>query len=320
MPAVAILDDYQRVALSSADWSAVRERCDITVFDTPLPDPVGALAPFDVVVAMRERTPFGAGVLAGLPRLRLLVTTGAANAAIDLDAAREHGVTVCGTGASAAAAPEHTWALLMALARQVPVEDANVRTGGWQTTVGRELAGATLGLLGLGRIGQRMARYAHAFDMDVLAWSANLTADRAREHGARLVSKGELFAGSDIVSVHLKLSERTRGIVGADQLRALGPRGLLVNTSRGPIVDEDALLSALHDGTVGGAALDVFGTEPLPSGSPWRSAPNTVLTGHVGYVTAEQYATFYEDAVDDVLAWLDGSPVRELSPSTSSSG
>ncbi len=320
MPAVAILDDYQRVALSSADWSAVRERCDITVFDTPLPDPVGALAPFDVVVAMRERTPFGAGVLAGLPRLRLLVTTGAANAAIDLDAAREHGVTVCGTGASAAAAPEHTWALLMALARQVPVEDANVRTGGWQTTVGRELAGATLGLLGLGRIGQRMARYAHAFDMDVLAWSANLTADRAREHGARLVSKGELFAGSDIVSVHLKLSERTRGIVGADQLRALGPRGLLVNTSRGPIVDEDALLSALHDGTVGGAALDVFGTEPLPSGSPWRSAPNTVLTGHVGYVTAEQYATFYGDAVDDVLAWLDGSPVRELSPSTSSSG
>lgn len=320
MPAVAILDDYQRVALSSADWSAVRERCDITVFDTPLPDPVGALAPFDVVVAMRERTPFGAGVLAGLPRLRLLVTTGAANAAIDLDAAREHGVIVCGTGASAAAAPEHTWALLMALARQVPVEDANVRTGGWQTTVGRELAGATLGLLGLGRIGQRMARYAHAFDMDVLAWSANLTADRAREHGARLVSKGELFAGSDIVSVHLKLSERTRGIVGADQLRALGPRGLLVNTSRGPIVDEDALLSALHDGTVGGAALDVFGTEPLPSGSPWRSAPNTVLTGHVGYVTAEQYGVFYGDAVADVLAWLDGSPVRELSPSTSSSG
>jgi phosphoglycerate dehydrogenase-like enzyme len=313
MTSVAVLDDYQRVALTSADWSGLP--AEVTVFDTHLDGAgavVAALAGFDVVVAMRERTPFPAEVLRRLPALRLLVTTGAANASIDVGAARSLGITVCGTGASAASAPELTWALLMALVRHVPTEDANVRAGRWQTTVGRDLDGATLGLLGLGRIGQRMARYGAAFGMTVLAWSQNLTAATAGEHGATLVTREALFERSDVVSVHVKLSDRTRGLVGADELRRLGPDGLLVNTSRGPIVDEAALLAALRDGTIAGAALDVFGTEPLPADSPWRTAPNTVLTPHVGYVTREQYGVFYRDAVEDVRAWLAGAPVREL--------
>jgi phosphoglycerate dehydrogenase-like enzyme len=313
MTSVAVLDDYQRVALTSADWSGLP--AEVTVFDTHLDgaDAVtAALAGFDVVVAMRERTPFPAEVLRRLPALRLLVTTGAANASIDVGAARSLGITVCGTSASAASAPELTWALLMALVRHVPTEDANVRAGRWQTTVGRDLDGATLGLLGLGRIGQRMARYGAAFGMTVLAWSQNLTAATAGEHGATLVTREALFERSDVVSVHVKLSDRTRGLVGADELRRLGPDGLLVNTSRGPIVDEAALLAALRDGTIAGAALDVFGTEPLPADSPWRTAPNTVLTPHVGYVTREQYGVFYRDAVEDVRAWLAGAPVREL--------
>jgi len=315
MTSVAVLDDYQNVALTSADWSPVTERAEVVVFTDHLDTAdavVDALARFDVLVAMRERTAFPAEVLRRLPALRLLVTTGMGNAAIDLDAARALGVTVCGTGASPAAAPEHTWALLLALVRHVPTEDANVRAGRWQTTVGRELDGKTIGLLGLGRIGQRMARYATAFGMEVLAWSQNLTAERAAAHGAQLVSKAELFGRSDVVSIHVKLSDRTRGLVGSEELRLLGPDGLLVNTSRGPIVDEPALLAALHDGTVGGAALDVFGVEPLPADDPWRTAPNTVLTGHLGYVTAEQYAVFYGDAVADIAAWLDGAPIRTL--------
>ena len=315
MTTVAVLDDYQGVALASADWSPLAGRADVVVFTEHLADPdalVAALGPFDVVVAMRERTAFGADVLRRLPDLRLLVTTGASNAAIDVAAARAQGVTVCGTGASAAAAPELTWALLMALVRQVPVEDGNVRAGRWQTTVGCELAGRTLGLLGLGRIGARMARYAAAFDMDLIAWSQNLTDEAAHAHGVTRVEKDELFRRADVVSVHVRLSDRTRGLVGADELRLLGPDGLLVNTSRGPIVDEAALLAALHDGTIGGAALDVYSLEPLAADDPWRSAPNTVLTPHIGYVTAEQYRVWFADVVEDVVAWLDGAPIREV--------
>jgi phosphoglycerate dehydrogenase-like enzyme len=221
-------------------------------------------------------------------------------------------VTVCGTGMSGAGAPELAWGLVMALTRSIPQEDAGVRAGGWQSTVGRELAGSTLGLLGLGRIGQRMARYAKAFEMEILAWSGNLTEERARECGARLVSKAELFAQSDIVSVHVQLSGRTAGLIGAAELALLGPDGYLVNTSRGPIVDEQALISALRGGVIAGAALDVFDTEPLPAGHPLRALPDTVLTPHIGYVTRRTYEVFYTGIVEDVVAWLDGSPVRVI--------
>ena len=312
---VAILDDYQDVALSSADWSPVTGRADVTVFTDHVADEaalVQRLAPFDVIVAMRERTAFPATVLDRLPRLRLLVTTGMANASIDLRAAARLGVTVCGTGGSRAATPELVWGLILALARHIPQEDAAVRSGGWQRTVGRELAGSTLGLLGLGRIGQRIARYARAFEMNCIAWSQNLTAERAEAAGARLVTKDQLFAEAGIVSVHLKLSERTVGLVGAAELALLGPDGLLVNTSRGPIVDEAALVEALRQGHISGAALDVFDTEPLPPGHPLRTMPNTVLTPHLGYVSREAYAVFYAEAVEDIASWLDGSPARLL--------
>ena len=315
---VVVLDDFQDVALSVADWSPLAGRAHVTRYTDHLADAdalVGRLVGADVVVAMRERTPFPAAVLARLPRLRLLVTTGMANAAIDLPAAAAQGAVVCGTAGGSAAAAELTWALLMALARHVADDDRAVRAGRWQEHLGVELAGSTLGLLGLGRIGAVVARYARAFDMELLAWSQNLTAERAAEHGARLVDKEELFAGSDVVSVHLKLSERTRGLVGAEELRLLGPTGRLVNTSRGPIVDESALLAALSAGTIAGAALDVFHTEPLPADHPLRSAPRTVLTPHVGYVSQQSYAAMYGQAVEDVVAWLDGAPVRVLTPS-----
>ena len=312
---VAILDDYQGVALSSADWGVLQGRTETAVFQDHLDDEddvATRLADFDVVVAMRERTPFPASLLSRLPRLRLLVTTGAKNASIDVAAARERGITVSGTGASAAATTELIWALLMALVRHIPAEDATVRAGGWQTRVGRELAGSTLGLLGLGRLGQAVARYAHVFDMKVLAWSQNLTAEIAAAHGAELVDKRALFERSDIVSVHLKLSDRSRGLVGAQELAWLGAEGYLVNTSRGPIVDEAALLAALKSGAIAGAGLDVFDVEPLPADHPLRSAPNTVLTPHIGFVSRESYQRFYADVVADIAGWLDGTPMRTL--------
>jgi len=312
---VVVLDDFQDVALSVADWSPLAGRADVVRHTDHLDDAdalAARLADADVVVAMRERTPFPAALLARLPRLRLLVTTGMANASIDLPAAAAQGVVVCGTAGGSAATAELAWALVLAVARDVVADDRAVRAGRWQDHLGIELAGSTLGLLGLGRIGAAMARYAHAFDMEVLAWSQNLTAERAAEHGARLVDKAGLFAGSDVVSVHLRLSDRTRGLVGPAELRLLGPGGRLVNTSRGPIVDEAALLAALSAGTIAGAALDVFDVEPLPVDSPLRSAPRTVLTPHVGYVSRQSYAAMYGQAVADVVAWLDGDPVRVL--------
>ena len=261
---------------------------------------------------MRERTRFPAALLHLLPALKLLVTTGMANASIDLAAARGRGVTVWGIGGSRWAAPELSWGLIMAVTRNIPQEDVLVRAGGWQAAVGRELAGATLGLLGLGRIGQRMAQYARAFDMDVIAWSQHLTGERARACGARLVTKADPFARADIVSIRASLSERTAGLVGAAELALLGPRGYLVNTSRGPIVDEAALVAALRDRVIAGAGLDVFATETLPAGHPLRSLPTTVITPHIGYVTAEGYRVFYRDIVADIAAWLDGSPLRVL--------
>ena len=280
---------------------------------------VASLRDFDIVIAMRERTAFRRNQLAKLTKLKLLVTTGMANESIDVRAAQEQGITVCGTNGSPTAAPELTWALLLAFARSVPLEGRGLREGNWQTTVGFELSGKTLGVLGLGKIGRRIAGYGKAFGMDVMAWSPNLTNQAAAEAGVRKVSKDALFRDADVVSVHVRLSERSRRIVGEDELRLLGPRGVLVNTARGPLVDEAALLRGLNEGWLGGAALDVYDVEPLPADHPLLTAPRAVLTPHLGYVTAESYEQFYGGAFEDVQAWLQGSPVRVLTPPKHSS-
>ncbi len=313
---VALLDDYQGVALGLADWDVHADRLDPFALREPLAGPdavVDALAGVEVVVAMRERTPFPRAVLERLPDLRLLVTTGMRNASIDLAAARDLGVTVCGTGGSSYDAAELTWALVMAASKRLDTELGNVRAGRWMSTLGFSLAGRTLGVLGLGRLGGRVATYARAFDMPVLAWSENLTDERCAEVGAtRAASLDELLEGSDVVSVHLQLSERTRGLVGAAQLARMRPDAWLVNTSRGPICDEDALVAACREGTIAGAALDVFGTEPLPAEHPFRTLPNVLATPHVGYVTEDVYRRWYAEALEDVLAFLDDAPLRVL--------
>jgi phosphoglycerate dehydrogenase-like enzyme len=312
----AVLDDYQCVARDYGDWDSL-DGVEVIVFTDHLSDEAALaerLAPFEIVVAMRERTPFRRSLFERLPALQLLVTTGARNASIDLAAAQAHGVTVCGTGYVSPPTSELTWALILALARHVPEEDANVRAGGWQTTVGADLAGRTLGVLGLGRLGRRVATIAQAFEMDVIAWSPNLTAERAAEAGAELVSKADLFGRADFLSVHIVLSDRRRGFVGAPELALMKPTAYLVNTSRGPIVDQAALLDALHAGRIAGAALDVYEPEPLPDDHPLRRAPRTVLTPHIGYVTAGTYEIFYRDAVADIAAWRAGAPLRVLAP------
>ena len=315
MARVVVLDDYQRVASSYAPWDSIGGDVEFVHEHLEGEDLLAALSGAQVVVAMRERTAFDADLLGRLDALRLLITTGAANASIDVTAAASRGVTVCGTGSLLSPAAEMTWALLLALVRQVPEADRGVREGGWQTSVGTELAGRTLGLLGLGRLGQRVARVGLAFEMPVIAWSQHLDPELARGLGVEPApTKEDLLARSDVVSVHLKLSERTRGIVGARELGLLKPGAFLVNTSRGPLVDEDALLDALRSGHLGGAALDVFDREPLPPDHPLRSAPRTVLSPHLGYVTDGTYKVFYEDAVEDVLAWERGEPTRVIEP------
>jgi phosphoglycerate dehydrogenase-like enzyme len=311
---VAVLDDYQGVALSFADWD--RLDAEVEVFDDHLAgddEVVERLAPFDVVVAMRERTPFPRARIERLDNLRLLVTTGARNASIDLEAARDRGVTVCGTGYAAQSTTELAWALILAVTRRICAEDARLRAGGWQHTIGPELAGRTLGLVGLGRLGARMARIAQAFEMETIAWSQNLTPERAADvGGVEAVAREQLFRRADVISVHLVLSERSRGLVGAAELALMKPTAYLVNTSRGPIVDEAALLEALRAGRIAGAGLDVYDVEPLPPAHPLRFTPNTVLTPHIGYVTTGTYEVFYRDAVEDIAAWRDGAPVRVL--------
>ena len=313
-PRLVILDDYQQVALASADWSTVRQRYEIDVVGEHLDQQATAarLQGATVVVLMRERTPFPRRLFEALPDLRLLVTTGGRNASVDVQAAADHGVTVCGTGASGTAVPEIAFGMMIALARHFVPEDNAVRAGGWQHTIGPGLAGHTLGLLGLGRLGSAMVPIAAAFGMDVVAWSPNLTAERATAAGATLVARADLFARSDYLSVHMVLSDRTRGLVTATDLAGMKPTAYLVNTSRGPVVDEDALLAVLRDGRIAGAALDVFGTEPLPADSPWRSAPRTLLLPHLGYVTTEGYTVFYRDVVEDVDAFDAGHPVRVI--------
>jgi phosphoglycerate dehydrogenase-like enzyme len=315
---LAILDDYQDVAHGFADWAALEaEGVRVVTYREPFASPealVAALADVTMVVAMRERTAFPREVLEKLPGLQLLVTTGMANASIDVAAAVEQGITVCGTPGSPTAAPELTWALLLAIARNLTVEENSLRAGTWQTSVGFELAGKTLGVVGLGKIGRRIAAYGRAFGMEVLAWSQNLTAEAAKEAGARLVSKDELFRQSDVATLHLRLSARSENIVGERELRLLGPEGVLVNTARGPLVNQDALLKALSEGWIRGAALDVFDQEPLQAGHPLLTAPNTVLSPHLGYVTRESYRQFYGGAFEDVTAWLAGEPVRTITP------
>ncbi|MFP2907049.1 D-2-hydroxyacid dehydrogenase family protein [Pyxidicoccus sp. 3LFB2] len=312
---IAILDDYQRIALSLADWERLPAGTGLHVFDRHLADPealVAALLPFDVIVLMRERTPFPATLIERLPRLRLLVTTGGRNAAIDLEACRTRGIPVCGTGNVGAPTAELAWGLILSLVKRIPLEDRALRAGTWQSGLTEGLTGKRLGLLGLGKLGGQMARVGQAFGMEVVAWSQNLTDARAAEWGARRVEKQELFSTSDVVSLHLVLGERTRGIVGAAELDAMKRTAWFVNTARAGLVDEAALLTVLREQRIAGAGLDVFSVEPLPPGHPLLALPNVVLTPHLGYVTRENYAVFYRDALEDILAWHVGAPVRLL--------
>jgi phosphoglycerate dehydrogenase-like enzyme len=314
---VALLDDYQGVALEMADWAALGPRAAVEAFRDHVRDDAALfrrLAPFDAIVAMRERTPFPERVLAGLPRLRLLVTTGMGNASIDVEAATRLGIVVAGTDGLAPPTVELTWALILAAVRRLPQEHHATREGRWQTSVGTGLHGKTLGVIGLGRLGSQVAAIGRAFGMRLIAWSQNLTASRAAECVAELVTKETLLAQADIVTIHLKLSPRTTGLLGAADLRRMKPTAYLVNTSRGPIVDEAALLEALRAGAIAGAALDVYSEEPLPARHPFLSLDNLVLTPHLGYVTRENYEVFYRDAAADVAAFLLDAPERVLNP------
>ena len=314
----AILDDYQRVAMTSADWTTLADRVDVRALHERVADDADLAARIgdcEIVVIMRERTPFTKSLFARLPNLKLLVTSGMRNAAIDLTAAREHGVTVCGTGSQAAPPAELTWALILALARHVTQEAAAFRANGpWQSTVGTDLQGRTLGIIGLGNIGRRVARVAAAFNMRVLAWSQNLTAAKAEASGAMLASKESLLTDSDFVTIHLVLSDRTRGLLGADDLRQMKPTAYLINTSRAPIVDRQALVQALREGRIAGAGLDVFDEEPPPPDDPLRSLRNVVATPHLGYVSRDNYRTYFGEAIEDIAAFLDGRPIRTLNP------
>ena len=311
----AILDDYQGVALGLADWNVVAVDVEIRLFHEHLGEEAvvaRALADFEIVVIMRERTPFPRSLFEKLPKLKLLVTTGLGNLSVDVAAAAEHGVVVSGTDILKSPTAELTWGLVLAATRRIPQECRAVTDGKWQTTLGTGLDGKTLGVIGLGTQGARVAGYGKAFAMDVLAWSANLTAERCAEVGVTLARKEELLARADVVTIHMVLGERSRGLIGEAELALMKPSAFLVNTSRGPIVDEAALIRALRDGTIAGAALDVFDQEPLAPDHPLRTLPNAVVTPHIGYVTAETYRIFYQHAVEDIRAWLDGTPVRVL--------
>ena len=312
---IGLLDDYQNAALDSADWSSLND-VEITVFDTHLGFDEGAiieaLAPFDILVAMRERTHFPRSLLEKLTNLRLLVTAGMRNQVIDLVAARDCKIEVCGTDLVPYPAFEHTWALILALTKQIPREDRLMKAGGWQQGFGIGLQGKTLGILGLGRLGSKVAQVALAFDMKVIAWSENLTNENAEACGAERVDKQALFARADILTIHQLLSSRTRGLVGAAELTLMKPDAYLINTARGPIVDEQALIDVLSGGRIAGAALDVFDVEPLPVDHPLRSMDNVVLTGHTGFVVREFHQLVYTQALEDIQSWMAGHSVRRL--------
>lgn len=315
MPRIAVLDDYLKIAPESAAWNTLPADCEIDFFDRHLGGAeavASALKGYQGLVVMRERTPLPAAVLDQLPELRLIVTTGMRNASIDMAAARTKGIDVCGANITGYAAFEHTWALILALTKRIPAADRCLREGGWQEGAGVGLQGKTLGIMGLGRLGSWVARVGKAFDMKVIAWSQNLSQDTADEHGVTKVSKEALLAESDVLSIHLVLSDRTRHLVGAPELAAMKPSAFLINTSRGPLVDETALVAALRDGTIAGAGIDVFDVEPLPAEHPFRALHNTVLTGHTGYAIREAYEMGYGNAVVAIQAWLDGAPVNVI--------
>jgi phosphoglycerate dehydrogenase-like enzyme len=314
---IAILDDYQNMALSLAPWSSLPPELRVTSFQDTLREEAAVadrLRPFEIIVAMRERTLFPRTLFERLPNLKLLVTTGMRNAAIDLAAAAAQQVTVCGTDLLGYPTAELAWGLILGLARDIAGEAAGMREGGWQTSLGVGLRGKTLGLLGLGRLGSEMAGIGKAFQMKVTAWSPNLTAERAASAGVELASKDSLFREADFLSIHMVLGERSRGLVGAHELSLMKPSSYLVNTSRGPIADEAALLAALEAKAIAGAALDVYGEEPLPPDHRLRRLANVLLTPHLGYVTLENYRLAYGQAVEDIAAFLRGAPVRVLTP------
>jgi phosphoglycerate dehydrogenase-like enzyme len=305
---IAILDDYQNVALESADWSVLRDRANISVFRNHLAEPeavIERLLPFDVVCVMRERTPLPRSLIERLPNLKLIASTGPVNASIDVAAAADHGIAVVHTGYTSDPTIELTWALILTSARNIVTESNSVRSGGWQQTVGTDLRGKTLGVLGLGRIGSQVARVGNAFGMHVVAWSQNLTSTAAKDAGATLVSKDQLFEQADVLTIHLVLSSRTRGLVGAAELGRMKPTALLINASRGPIVDEQALIGVLKNRQIAGASVDVFDIEPLPPSHPFRTLGNVLATPHIGYVSRGLYKTFYEDTVSSIRMWLD---------------
>lgn len=317
MTKVAILDDYQNEALNMADWSVLPDDVKFTVFNEPFGDleqAALALGSFDIICIMRERTRFPRAMFERLSNLKLLVTSGMHNAVIDLDAAKACGVTVCGTQSPAHATVEMTWGLILSLTRNIPTEERNMREGRWQTTLGVDIKGKVLGIIGLGRIGSQVAIIGKAFGMKVIAWSENLTDQRCAEIGVvRAMSREELLRAADVISIHMKYSERTHALVGAEELALMKPAAFLVNASRGPIIDEQALLETLNAGAIGGAAIDVYSNEPMPADHPMRSCPNCVITPHIGYVTEETYRIFYGETVNAVQAHLAGSPIHILS-------
>ncbi len=316
MVRAAVLDDYQNVSLKFADWSALAKDVEVKVFTAPIGGDeavVKALQGFTVICMMRERTPFNRKVIEGLPELKLLITTGARNASIDLIACAERGITVCGTGGFGNPTAGIAFGLMLELTRRIGFENARMKAGeAWQVTVGQDLEGLTLGVLGLGKLGQRVAAIGKAFGMKVIAWSQNLTPEKAKEGGATYVSKEELLRQADILSIHVVLSDRSRGLIGANDLSLMKKTAYLINTARAPIVDQAALLKALQEKKIAGAGLDVFEIEPLPAGHPFRKLDNVALTPHLGYVSEQNYRKQYPDVVEDIRAWLDGKPVRVI--------
>ena len=312
---VAILDDYLNVALELGDWSSLHGKAELFVFDKPFASQDEAaerLAKFEIIVGMRERTAFSSNLLKRLPNLKLLITTGMRNRSFDMEAATEQGITICGTDSAGQPTAELTWAILLGLACQIPAHDRGMKSGQWQTKLNGNVGGKTLGVVGVGKLGSAVARVGLAFGMKVIAWSQNLTDERAAEVGAIRVDKKTLLSQSDYISIHLILSDRSRGLIGAKELKQMKPSAYLINTSRGPIVDEDALLEALQSHKIAGAGIDVYSEEPLPVGSPFRTLDNVLLTPHMGYVATNNISRMYSDAAEDIAAFLDGNPVRVL--------
>jgi len=304
---IAVLNDYQNVARSFADWTPINEYADVEVFTNHLHDAdelVNRLLPFDIICVMRERTPLNAALFARLSNLKLVVSTGLRNLSIDTEAASKLGIEIINTGYKDHGALELTWALLMSIAKHIPQENANLRSGGWQHMVGNDLKGKTLGILGLGNLGEKIARVAQVFDMNVIAWSQNLTPEKAAAAGVKYVDKETLFKESDYLTVLMVLSERSRGIVSAEDLDRMKPSAYIINTSRGPLIDEDALIKVLTENRIAGAALDVFDKEPLDAAHPFRTLTNVLATPHIGFVTQDTYKLFYTDTVEILLQWL----------------